>query len=72
VKVYGKTGSTERPFDAWFAGFAEDRDGRKIALAVVLEGGQSGGGDAAPLAREILKLCVEHGYLGHTATAAAK
>jgi penicillin-binding protein 2 len=72
VKVYGKTGSTERPFDAWFAGFAEDRDGRKIALAVVLEGGQSGGGDAAPLAREILKLCVEHGYLGHAATAAAK
>jgi len=72
VKVYGKTGSTERPFDAWFAGFAEDRDGRKIALAVVIEGGQRGGGDAGPLAREILKLCVDAGYLGKQAPAAAK
>lgn len=69
VKVYGKTGSTERPFDAWFAGFAEDRDGRKIALAVVIEGGQSGGGDAGPLAREMLQLCVEAGYLGDATTA---
>jgi penicillin-binding protein 2 len=72
VKVYGKTGSTERPFDAWFAGFAEDRDGRKIALAVVIEGGQRGGGDAGPLACEIVTLCVEHGYLGKQAAAAAK
>jgi len=66
VKVYGKTGSTERPYDAWFAGFAEDQEGRKIALAVVVEGGQRGGGDVGPLAREILQLCVEAGYLGHS------
>jgi len=69
VKVYGKTGSTERPYHAWFAGFAEDQEGRKIALAVVVEGGQRGGGDVGPLAREILQLCVEAGYLGRaTAT----
>jgi penicillin-binding protein 2 len=69
VKVYGKTGSTERPFDAWFAGFAGDQEGPKIALAVVVEGGQHGGGDAGPLARVILQLCVSAGYLGHAATA---
>jgi len=72
VKVYGKTGSTERPYDAWFAGFAEDQEGRKIALAVVVEGGQHGGGDAGPLARVILQLCVEAGYLGHGTPAADK
>jgi penicillin-binding protein 2 len=72
VKVYGKTGSTEGPFHAWFAGFAEDREGRKVALAVVVEGGQHGGGDAGPLAREILQLCVQAGYLGEGAPAAAK
>lgn len=63
VKVYGKTGSTE-PANAWFGGFAEDHDGPKIAVAVVVEGGQHGSSDAAPLGREILQLCVEAGYLG--------
>ena len=72
VKVYGKTGSTERPFDAWFAGFAEDQEGRKIVLAVVVEGGQRGGGDAGPLAREIIRLCVEAGYVGHSTSTPAK
>jgi len=67
VKVYGKTGSTERPYHAWFAAFAEDREGAKIALALVVESGQRGGSDAGPLACEILKLCVEAGYLGHAA-----
>ena len=71
VTVYGKTGSTERPYHAWFAGFAEDREGAKIALALVVESGQHGGSDAGPLACEILKLCVEAGYLGH-ATAPAE
>jgi penicillin-binding protein 2 len=70
VKVYGKTGSTESPFNAWFAGFAEDREGTRIALALVVEGGQHGGGDAGPLAREILQLCVEAGYLGHNPSTA--
>ncbi|MCL5280317.1 MAG: penicillin-binding transpeptidase domain-containing protein [Planctomycetes bacterium] len=70
VTVYGKTGSTERPYHAWFAGFAADREGAKIAFAVVVEGGQRGGGDAGPLACEILKLCVEAGYVGHAATGA--
>ncbi len=64
VKVYGKTGSTEEPEVAWFAGFAQDSTGRKLAIAVVVEGGQHGSSDAAPLARDIIKLCIEAGYIG--------
>jgi len=67
VQVYGKTGSTERPDDAWFGGFAEDTRGRKIALAVVVEGGQSGSHDAAPLARHIIQLCIQAGHIGNGA-----
>jgi penicillin-binding protein 2 len=64
VKIYGKTGSTERPEHAWFGGFAEDSNGRKLAIAVVVEGGQGGSSDAAPLARDIIWLFIEDGYIG--------
>jgi len=65
VRVYGKTGSTEAPENAWFAAYATDRDGAKIAMAVVVVGGQHGGRDAAPLGRAILELCAAAGYLGN-------
>ncbi|HUT45464.1 MAG TPA: penicillin-binding transpeptidase domain-containing protein [Sedimentisphaerales bacterium] len=64
VTAYGKTGSTERPAHAWFGGFAQDSTARKIAIAVVVEGGQHGSRDAAPLARNIIQLCIEAGYIG--------
>ena len=64
VTVYGKTGSTEAPENAWFAGFAEDNKGRSISIAVIIEGGQSGSEDAAPLARDIITFCIEAGYIG--------
>jgi penicillin-binding protein 2 len=64
VKVYGKTGSTEKPDNAWFAGFAADSAGRKIAIAVVVEGGQHGPTDAAPLARDIIQFCIDAEYIG--------
>ena len=64
VKVYGKTGSTTEPDHAWFAGFAGDSKGSKIAVAVVVEGGQHGSSDAAPLARDIIQLCIDAGYIG--------
>jgi penicillin-binding protein 2 len=64
IKVYGKTGSTEKPDNAWFSGFAEDSSGRKLAIAVVVEGGQHGSSDAAPLARDIIQFCIEAGYIG--------
>jgi cell division protein FtsI/penicillin-binding protein 2 len=65
IKVYGKTGSTEKPDTAWFAGFVEDSGGRSISIAVVVEGGQSGPKDAAPLARDIIQFCIEAGYIGN-------
>jgi len=64
VMVYGKTGSTEQPDTAWFAGFAEDGSGRGVSIAVVVEGGRHGSSDAAPLARDIVSFCIEAGYLG--------
>jgi penicillin-binding protein 2 len=64
VLVYGKTGSTEEPDNAWFCGFAEDSIGKKIAIAVLVEGGQHGSSDAAPLARDIIQFCIEAGYIG--------
>jgi len=74
VKVYGKTGSTEAPEVAWFAGFAEacpeqgrgDSVGAKLAIAVVVEGGQHGSSDAAPLGRDIIQFCIEAEYIGAT------
>jgi penicillin-binding protein 2 len=64
VKIYGKTGSTEQPEHAWFGGFAKDNNGKSVAVAIVVEGGQQGSADAAPLGRDILQFCVEEGYIG--------
>jgi penicillin-binding protein 2 len=69
VKVYGKTGSTEEPDVAWFAGFAEDSVGAKLAVAVVVEGGQHGSRDAAPIGRDIIQFCIEAGYIGKAPSA---
>ncbi len=71
VKIFGKTGSTERPEHAWFGGFAQDGSGRKIAIAVVIEGGQHGSSDAAPLARDIIQFCIDFGYVGKSLFAAS-
>ncbi len=65
IKVYGKTGSTERPEHAWFAGFAVDSSNRTVAVAVLVEGGKRGSSDAAPLGRDILRFCVQAGYIGY-------
>lgn len=64
VTVYGKTGSTENPEHAWFSGFAEDSRGRSIAVALIVEGGQRGSSDAAPVVREIIQFCVDAEYVG--------
>jgi cell division protein FtsI/penicillin-binding protein 2 len=67
VRVYGKTGSTEAPENAWFAAFVEDDEGAKLAIAVVIEGGLSGTRHGAPLGREVVQACVEAGYVGKAA-----
>jgi len=64
IKVFGKTGSTEKPYHAWFASFAKDSSGKSIAIAVLIEGGQHGSSDAGPIARDIISFCIEAGYLG--------
>ena len=66
VKVYGKTGSTEKPDNAWFTGFAKDSKGRGIAIAILVEEGQHGSSDAAPLARDIIQFCIDAGYIGQS------
>lgn len=57
-KVAGKTGTGERSGqkedDAWFVGFAPYGN-PEIAVLVMLEGGGSGGKDAAPVAKEVFK-----------------
>jgi penicillin-binding protein 2 len=48
---------------AWFAGFAPYRE-PKIAFAVLMEYAGSGGENAAPIAKETVRACIEAGYLG--------
>lgn len=55
IPVAGKTGTAENPHGAshaWFIGFAP-ADNPQIAIAVIVENGGSGGGIAAPIARQI-------------------
>lgn len=60
VKVYGKTGSTNYSV---FGGYARAEDGRCLAFTVVLEKAGGGGTVAAPVARRLLEVCGEEGYL---------
>lgn len=58
-KLYGKTGTSQNSQDlkrphAWFTGFAGPADGApEIAVAVVVEFGESGSAAAAPLAAKV-------------------
>lgn len=56
--AYGKTGSAEFSSNkteshAWFTGFAEGNNGKKIAISVIIENGGSGGQVAIPVARAV-------------------
>jgi penicillin-binding protein 2 len=66
VTVCGKTGtaqSNRKGLDhAWFAGFAPFGK-PAIAFAVLQEYAGSGGAEAAPLAREVIAICQQYGYL---------
>lgn len=55
--AYGKTGTAEYTEDkskthSWFTGFAE-KDGKKIAISIIMEGAGSSSKHAVPLAKEI-------------------
>ena len=54
----GKTGSAQYGKDpdalhAWYTGYAWKENGKKIVVSVILEGGGSGGVNAAPIAKAI-------------------
>ncbi|MHC4960698.1 MAG: penicillin-binding transpeptidase domain-containing protein [Planctomycetota bacterium] len=68
MKIYGKTGSTQNPSMAWFECFAEENSGRAIVIVVLVEGGLSGSGEAAPLGEKVLDLCNRAGYIGSKPT----
>jgi len=62
VALYGKTGSTN--MECLFSGYAICRDGRALALAVVIEDPDgTGGAVAAPIAKRIFDVCGQLGYL---------
>ncbi|MCK4627822.1 MAG: hypothetical protein KAT56_02400, partial [Sedimentisphaerales bacterium] len=60
VTVYGKTGTTD---NSVFVCYAKAADGRCLTVAVIVEVQANGSEVAAPLARDILRVCSEQGYL---------
>jgi peptidoglycan glycosyltransferase len=61
--VAGKTGSAENPAGpahAWFTCFAP-AEAPRVVVTVIVEGGGSGSGTAAPIARRVLELLLEQG-----------
>ena len=66
IAIAGKTGTAQAgkgEDHAWFDGFAPAENPR-IAFAVIVEHGGHGGTTAAPIARDLVKACQAHGYLG--------
>jgi penicillin-binding protein 2 len=67
-KLYGKTGTSQNTADpkrphAWFTGFAGPIDGEpEIAIAVVVEFGESGSAAAAPLAAKVADFYLNRKY----------
>jgi cell division protein FtsI/penicillin-binding protein 2 len=62
---YRGSGTGSELGHAWFIGFAP-ADNPKIAFAVMVEYGGSGGHDAGPFVEVLLDACMEHGYLSKT------
>jgi len=60
VRMYGKTGTTD---NSVFVCYAKAADGRCLAVAVIVEVQANGSEVAAPIARDILRVCSEQGYL---------
>jgi penicillin-binding protein 2 len=69
VSIAGKTGTAEvggrLPDHAWFAGYVP-ADEPRVAFAVVIEHGGSGGKVAGPVARDFVKLLLELGVIAGT------
>jgi penicillin-binding protein 2 len=66
IRIAGKTGTAQASRGephAWFAGYAPANNPR-VAFAIIVEHGGHGGKTAGPIAREIVRKCADHGYLG--------
>ncbi|QFJ55651.1 peptidoglycan D,D-transpeptidase FtsI family protein [Pseudobutyrivibrio xylanivorans] len=64
LKVYGKTGTAEysnnkKLTHSWFVGYATDNNGKKLAIAVIMEGAGYGSKYAAPLAAKVFNAYFE-------------
>jgi penicillin-binding protein 2 len=72
LEFAGKTGTAEvggnRPDHAWFAGYAPAKNPR-VAFAVVLEHAGSGGREAGPVAKELVRSLLATGFIRSTAMA---
>jgi peptidoglycan glycosyltransferase len=58
LTVYGKTGTAEYTSNksmthSWFVGYATDDNGKKLAIAVIMEGAGYGSKYAAPTAAKV-------------------
>ncbi len=75
VAIAGKTGTAEtgsgRPDHAWFAGYAP-ADNPRVAFAVVVEHGGSGGKVAGPIARDFVRKLLETGLITPSAPLAGQ
>jgi penicillin-binding protein 2 len=64
ITVAGKTGTAQThsgPPHAWFVGFAPSRN-PKYSVVVLIENGESGGHNAAPVARKVFDFMLENGF----------
>ncbi|AMW33759.2 peptidoglycan glycosyltransferase [Fervidobacterium islandicum] len=64
ITVAGKTGTAQThsgPPHAWFVGFAPSRS-PKYSVLVLVENGESGGHNAAPLARKVFDFMLQNGF----------
>lgn len=64
LQVYGKTGTAEystnkKEAHSWFVGYAENSEGKKLAIAVIMEGAGYGSKYAAPLAAKVFNSYLE-------------
>jgi penicillin-binding protein 2 len=62
IPWYRGNSKDARPHHAWFIGFAP-RQNPKIAFAIMLEFGGTGGHDAAAMSKSVLDACIKYQYL---------
>ncbi|MDD3839881.1 MAG: penicillin-binding protein 2 [Clostridia bacterium] len=65
IETGGKTGTAQvkdAPSHTWFTGFANGKNGYIVVTVVIENGGGTGGGQAAPVARDVAMEAIRLGY----------